>query len=98
MNSLSGGPAPNAFKGFAEMTSATPPTCGGTWATDPGNSSGPPASVPSYMAVFGSSSIKKSGSTIFGDIPTIVIVTTNPGYGPAPGHAGTGTVVAKLCP
>jgi hypothetical protein len=44
-----------------------------------------------------SSNIKKSGSTISGNIVEIVIVKTNPGYGPDPGHAGTGTVVGVLC-
>jgi len=98
VNSLSGGPAPAAFKGFADMTSTTPPACGGTWATDSGNSSGPPASVPPFMAVIASSSITKSGATISGDVRKLVIVKTNPGYGPSPGHTGTGTVVAVLCP
>jgi len=95
-NSLSGGAAPNSFKGFANTTS-TPPACGQTWTTDPGNSSGPPASIPSYMAVIVSSSISKSGSTISGNTPEIVVVKTDPGYAPNPGHAGTGTVVAVFC-
>ena len=90
-------PAPHAFKGFADQTSTAPPTCGGTWTTDPGNSSGPPASVPSFMAVIVSNSVTKSGATISGDVPKIVIVQTNPGYAPDPGHPGTGTVVAVLC-
>jgi len=94
VNSLSGGPAPAAFKGFAGMTSTTPPTCGGTWATDL-SSSAPPATVPTFMAVIDSSSISKSGSTISGNIPGIVIVKTNPGYGPSPDQTGTGTVVAR---
>lgn len=97
LNSLSGGPAPDAFKGFAAMTSTTPPTCGGIFMTDPGNSALPPATVPAFMAVIDSSSISQSGSTISGNIPGIVIVKTNPGYAPDPGHAGTGTVVARLC-
>jgi hypothetical protein len=96
-NSLSGGPAPAAFKGFASHTSTTPPTCGGTWTTPPGNSSNPPATVPSFMVVIAASSITQSGPTISGNIPRLVIVKTNPGYGPAPGHTGTGTVVAVLC-
>ena len=93
-NSLSGGPAPDAFKGFARTA---PPACGGMWTTDPGNSSDPPASVPAFMAVIASSSIGKSGSSISGNISKIVIVKTDPGYGPNPGHAGTGIVVAVLC-
>jgi uncharacterized repeat protein (TIGR01451 family) len=94
-NTLSGGPAPNAFKGFIDTV---PAGCGGNWTSGPGNSSQPPDTVPLFMAVIASSTITKSGATITGDIPKIVIVRTNPGYGPSPGHAGTGTVVAVACP
>src|SRR5262249_346580 len=97
VNSLSGGPAPASFKGFANTLSSTPPTCGGSWSTAPGNSSSPPASVPSFMAVIASSTIAQSGSNITGDTPEIVVVQTAPGYAPDPGHSGTGTVVAVLC-
>jgi hypothetical protein len=96
-NGLSGGTAPASFKGFAASTSTSPPSCGGTWSTGPGNSSGPPSTVPSYMGVIVSSAIGKSGSTISGDAPSIVVVHTDSGYAPNPGHAGTGTVVAKVC-
>jgi hypothetical protein len=96
-NAMSGGPAPAAFKGFADTTSSIPPVCGGSWTTDPGNSAPPPDSVPSYMGVLVSSAISKSGSTISGNDPTIVVVRTDPGYAPAPGHRGTGTVVAVVC-
>ena len=41
-NVLSGGSAPAALKGFADHTSPSPPSCGGTWTTDPGNSASPP--------------------------------------------------------
>jgi len=64
----------------------------------PGNSSQPPDTVPLFMAVVASSTITKSGATITGDIPKIVVVRTNPGYGPSPGQTGTGTVVAVVCP
>jgi hypothetical protein len=95
-NSLSGGSAPSSFKGFENSTAA--PRCGATWTTGPGNSSSPPAGpLPAYMGVIVSSTITKSGSTISGDIQHIVIVATNPGYAPNPGHAGTGTVVAQVC-
>jgi hypothetical protein len=97
VNSLSGGAAPAAFKGFANKTSTTPPSCGATWTTRPGDSSKPPSSVPSFMAVIAASSITKSGATISGNIRAIVIVKTDPGYAPDPGHPGTGTVVAVLC-
>jgi hypothetical protein len=49
------------------------------------------------MAVAVSSSVTKSGSTITGNITHLVIVQTNPGYAPNPGHAGIGTIVAQLC-
>jgi len=94
-NSLSGGSAPDAFKGF---TDTVPASCGGNWTSRPGNSSQPPGTVPLFMAVIASSSVTKSGATITGDIPKIVIVRTNPGYGPSPGTPGTGTVVAVVCP
>jgi hypothetical protein len=97
LNSLSGGAAPDSFKGFALTPSTTPPTCGGAWTSDPGASSAPPDSVPSFMAVLVSSSIGKSGKTISGNIPHIAVISTNPGYAPDPGHAGTGTVVAQFC-
>ncbi|HYY93397.1 MAG TPA: MBG domain-containing protein, partial [Pyrinomonadaceae bacterium] len=97
-NALSGGAVPSSFKGFANQTGNGPATCGGAWTTDPGNSAGPPNSVPAYMAVVVSSSIKKSGSTITGNVFRIVIVKTAPGYDSDPGHAGTGMVVAVLCP
>jgi hypothetical protein len=97
VNSLSGGSAPAAFKGFAKTLSATPPVCGGTWTTTTANRAGPPSSVPSVMAVIASRKISQSGSTISGDIQHIYIVTVNPGYAPDPGHPGTGTVLARLC-
>ena len=97
LNSLSGGEAPHSFKGFANSPSTNPPTCGGAWASDPGNSSGPPSSIPHFITVIAASSITQSGSTIMGDIPEIVLIETDPGYEPNPGHAGTGTVVAVTC-
>ncbi|MGQ0761524.1 MAG: thrombospondin type 3 repeat-containing protein [Acidobacteriota bacterium] len=94
-NSMSGGPGPNAFKGFENGNAL--PTCGSTWTSQPGNSSNPPATIPQYMAVIVSSSITQNGSVISGDIQRIIVVKTNPGYGPNPGHAGTGQVVAIIC-
>jgi N-acetylneuraminic acid mutarotase len=94
-NPLSGGSAPNSFKGFENGSAAS--ACGSNWTTGPDNSSGPPSSVPTYMALIVSSSIQKNGSVISGDVKKIVIVRTNPGYGPSPGQSGTGQVVAILC-
>ena len=97
VNSLSGGAAPASFKGFAATLSAEPPKCGITWTTGPGNSSNPPATVPAYMGVLVAAKVTKSGSTISGDAKSIVVVKTDPGYAPDPGHAGTGTVMAVFC-
>ena len=100
-NSLSGGGAPAAFKGFASdvtlPTSTPPAACAGPWSTRPGNSSSPPSTVPSFMGVLVTSSVQKSGSTISGNTTGIVVVATEPGYGPAPGHRGSGTIVATYC-
>ena len=97
LNSLRGGSAPSSFKGFANSTSSNPATCGGTWTSDPGNSSGPPNAIPEYITVIVSSSVTKNGSVISGDNRKVVIVKTNPGYGPSPGQAGTGTVYSVVC-
>lgn len=94
-NPMSGGAAPNAFKGFENGLAL--PTCGSTWTSRPGNSSNPPSTVPTNMAVIVSSSVTQSGSTISGNVKKIVVVRTNPGYGPSPGKAGTGKVIAILC-
>jgi hypothetical protein len=53
--------------------------------------------VPEYMTVIASSAISRSGPTISGNIPEVVVVETNPGSPPDPGHPGTATVVAVVC-
>ena len=96
VNSLSGGAAPAAFKGFAKNPAV--PSCGTGWSTDPGNSAPPPAGpLPAYMAVIVTSKVTKTGSQISGNTVHIVVVKTNAGYDANPGHAGTGTVVATVC-
>ena len=94
-NPMTGGSGPNAFKGFENVTAG--PTCGSTWTSRPGNSSNPPATVPQFMALIVSSSVVKNGSTITGNVRKIIVVETNAGYGPAPGHVGKGRVVATIC-
>jgi hypothetical protein len=96
-NSLSGGPAPSSFKGFGETPNVTPASCASTWSTDTGNSSGPPATVPSYMTVVVTGSVVQSGSVVSGTVSEIVVVRTDAGYLNDPGDPGTGTVVAILC-
>jgi uncharacterized repeat protein (TIGR01451 family) len=96
LNSLSGGGAPASFKGFESVPATV--TCGTSWTAHPGNSGHPPAGpLPEFIAVIVSSSITKSGSTIHGNTVHMVIVMTNPGYAPDPGHPGTGQVVAQIC-
>jgi hypothetical protein len=97
-NHPSGGAAPNAFKGFADTTTTTPPACGDTWTARPGNSSKPPAGpLPTDMVVIVSSKVTQRGSTISGNILHLVVVKVNPGYAPNPGHAGTGKVEGVVC-
>jgi hypothetical protein len=99
VNSLSGGSASPAFKGFADTLGTEPPTCGASWSADPGNSDGPAAAsdIPSYMGVLVTTSATKAQKLTTGTISMIVVVKTDPGYGPSPGHPGTGTVVATFC-
>ena len=95
-NPTSGPSKGSSFKGFAESPST--PACGNNWTADPGNSTPPPPGpLPTFMAVIVTSSYSKAGPSISGDVAHIVIVKTDPGYQPNPGHAGTGTVVAQLC-
>jgi hypothetical protein len=94
-NTVSGGAAPDSFKGFED--SLSPPTCGSTWQTSGGNSAKPPSDLPSYMGVAVADSVSQSGSTIAGHVVSIVVVKTDPGYDTNPGHPGTGTVIAEYC-
>jgi len=97
-NKLTGGPAPSAFKGFAENTTPNPAFCGGTWTSGVGGSSGPPATLPSTIRVIVASSITKSGPVISGNIPQMAVINVDPGYQPDPDHPGTGTVISVDCP
>lgn len=93
-NTLSGGPAPHSFKGFASSTSE-PPMNGNTWMCRTGNASSPPSGpLPTYMGVVVADSVTQSRSRIHGDTVHIVVVKVDPGYSGNPGHPGTGTVVA----
>jgi beta-galactosidase GanA len=95
-NQLSGGSAPDAFKGFAANPAT--PACGSPWTTRPGGSSAPPAGpLPEYLAAAATGKVTQHGSAIAGDTAHLVIVRTDPGYGPDPTQHGTGTVVAILC-
>lgn len=93
------GQDPGSFKGFAANV-PSPLVCGGTWSTDPGNSTPPPAGpLPAYIGIIVSSNNWKVGSTDFGNIVGLEIVKTNAGYQGDPGHDGTGQVVyGPFCP
>jgi PKD repeat protein len=102
LNGVGAGLTVNSFKGFAEKVMTLPTTspasvCGSTFVTSPGNSAPPTSEVPSYMGVVVTHSTNKSGSSISGLWSKIVVVRTNPGYAPNPGHPGTGTIVATFC-
>jgi hypothetical protein len=88
--------APASMKGYIDsapqLVCPTP-----NWTSDPGNSSHPPATVPVNMVIIVGSSINQSGSTEYGDIKHLVVVHTQPGYGPAPGHDGWGQIIATIC-
>jgi hypothetical protein len=102
-NPLTGGAAPASFKGF-EATATTLPTtspaniCGATFVTRGGDSPSPTADVPAYMGVIVARSVAKDQfGSITGGWGQIVVVKTDPGYSPSPGHHGTGKVVATFC-
>ena len=87
--------SPAQMKGYID--NAPNYACGAQWTSDPGNSSSPPATIPENLVVVVSSAIYASGSTIYGSIKHLVVVHVAPGYGPAPGHDGYGTIIATLC-
>ncbi len=83
-----------SFKGFADIVNGS---CGSTWASLPGNSSKPPKSIGSDIAIIVTSTVTKDGNNEGGNIVEILIVHTDPGYAGNPGHAGTGTVTSVVC-
>ena len=95
-NDMSGttDPGYESFKGFA---SSADNFCGGAWSTEPGNSSNPPATIPSDIAIIVTSKVLKNGSTLSGDIKEIVVVHQDGNYADNPGHAGGGAVTRILC-
>jgi len=97
-NSVSGGQAPMAFKGFSNTPSGAT-MCGlPNWSSRGGNSPPPAGAVPEYTAVLVTDLVTKTGRTISGTKPSIVVVRVNPGYAPNPGKAGTAEILGVLCP
>ena len=87
--------APASMKGYIDNVPNY--ACGAGWTSDPANSSHPPATIPVNMVVVAASAINKSGSTESGNIEHPVMVSVNPGYGPAPGHDAWGKIIATIC-
>jgi len=97
-NSVSGGSAPAAFKGYAvQVTPSAPGSCSGTFTTDPGNSSFPPAALDSTIDVLVTGNVTKSGPVISGTYTDVIQVLPDPGYAADPGHPGTGIDLGSLC-
>ena len=63
----------------------------------PGNSALPPPTLPSRIQVMVTDRVQKSGSVITSTILHIVVIQVDKGYGPEPGHTGTGKIVATIC-
>ena len=92
-NKLTAGAAPAAFKGFASAPTIV--SVGQAWTASSGDSCPPPAGpLPAYMGVIVTDSVARNGSTISGHTLHIAVIATQAGYGPSPGHDGTGTIVA----
>jgi hypothetical protein len=83
-----------AFKGYADLSDNV---CGGTWTSLPGNSSKPPKTIGSDVAIIVTSTVHKNGANISGDIKEILVVHQDGGYGPNPGHDGNGPVTTVIC-
>ncbi len=87
-------PGYESFKGYANSADNF---CGGNWASLPGNSSDPPTTIASDLAIIVTSKVLKDGSKISGDIKEIVIVHQDGNYQDNPGHAGGGAVTHIYC-
>jgi hypothetical protein len=97
-NTLSGGPAPTGFKGYA-VTVVQAGQCSGTFTAVPGNHSDPPATLPlsnGQIVVLVTNDVTQSGPVIAGTFTDMATVVPNPGYGQDPGQHGAGTIVS-LC-
>ena len=92
--SQSASPGVASFKGYTDISTAA---CGGTWSASGGNSLVPPDTIPADVAVIVTSSATKDGMTVGGDIKQILIVHSDGGYGPSPGHPGGGVVTQVTC-
>ena len=83
-----------SFKGYANKAEVF---CGGRWESRPGNSSGPPATIPDDVAIIVTDTVLKVGPNISGTIKQILLVHHDGAYGPNPGHRGSGPVTKIIC-
>jgi hypothetical protein len=92
------GTVDNGVAGFKGFASSAQNICGGTWTSEPGNSSDPPFPISDNIAIIVTSKVLKQGSAISGDIQQILLVHQDGHYNDNPGHEGNGTVISVLCP
>ncbi len=83
-----------SFKGFAEQADNF---CGGNWSSRVGNSPPPPDVIPDDVAILVTTKVVKNGPNLGGSIKEILIVHSDGGYGPNPGHDGNGPVITVVC-
>ncbi len=83
-----------SFKGYATTADNF---CGGVWTSRVGNSPPPPATIGADVIVIVTSTVRKDGPVISGDIQQIIVVHQDGGYGPNPGHDGNGPRTSTLC-
>lgn len=88
-NAPSKGTRVAAFRGYASSVSTARPRAGATWRTTPGLTASPPRSLPKVIAVAVTSSVRRSGSSISGNVVRIALVRRGSTF-------GVGTVVALL--
>lgn len=85
-----------SFKGWVDRPGSATPACGAAWSSAPGNSSVPPPSVPSYVAVLETGPVAKRGAVLSGESQGVAVVRVGEGFGPSPGHEGQGEVVGQV--
>jgi len=87
-------PGVGSFKGFAEQADNF---CGGSWSSRVANSPPPPAVIPIDVAILVTTTVAKNGPNLGGTIKEILIVHSDGGYSPNPGHDGKGPVSVLVC-
>lgn len=87
-----------SFKGYASNADiGCSPGSRWVWDTRPGNSSNPPATIPTDVMVIVTDTVQKDGPNIKGSIKQILLVRSDGTYASNPGHRGDGQVVGVVC-